>query len=254
MSDLTILYITNSKLDPALAVPCREYLKRAANGHPIVSVSQEPLDLGENVCVGELPYVALSIDVTIRAGLERVETPFVAIAEHDCIYSAEHFNYVPPDKEFFWYNNNNWLVQYQNPRFPQYDSMYSYFDMRRVQSQLICGTENFRDAIEEKIAILSDPAWLDRYPRGRIGEPGSNHLNRTKKLLRIHEDVRHLWTQIKKYITTYNAKDWETVVPNLDIRHEQNFTGQRRGTNRTWDLPPWGKFNDVINQRDPHNG
>jgi hypothetical protein len=224
-------------------------LLEAANGTPIVSVSQKPLDFGTNICVGDLPRVAVSIDTQMLRGLEAIDTPYVAVAEHDCIYSSEHFEWRPPDLEHFWYNNNVWLVQYQNPRFPQYDGMYSYFGNRKVQSQLICGTKNFHDAEEEKLAILSAPGWKDCYPRGRIGEPGANTLSRTKRLVNMHRDeLGYLWKQIKRYITTYNAKDWETVVPNLDIRHEQNFTGQRRGSRRTWDLPPWGKFSAVLGE------
>lgn len=246
MSGLTILYLTDSKLDPVLADRCRELLLEAADGLPIISVSQKPLNLGRNIVVGDLPRVALSIDIQLREGLERVETPFVAVAEHDCLYTSEHFRYRPPETEHFYYNDNNWLVQYRNEKYPQYDGMYSYVANRRVQSQLVCGTENFRRAIDEKIAILSDPAWLDKYPRGRIGEPGANHLSRTKQLAK-GANVKHLWMKIKRYICTYNARDFVTELPNLDIRHGDNFTGQRRGTNRTWDLKPWGDFFEVMN-------
>lgn len=249
--ETTILYITDSRLDPFLADKCIEYLLEAAEGKPIVSVSQKPLDLGTNICVGELDRVAVSIDTQLLVGLEAIDTPLVAIAEHDCIYSAEHFNFVPPDKEHFWYNDNSWLVQYKNPRFPEYDGMYSYFKRRRVQSQLVCGVEALRRAETEKLEILSHPSWSGKYPRGRIGEPGANYLERTRKLYRgvegNHKEVSLLWKRIKRYITSYNAKDWVTLIPNLDIRHEQNFTGQRRGTNRTWNLPPWGEFYEVLN-------
>jgi hypothetical protein len=258
MKDLTILYITDSKLDPVLAQQCRDYLVKAANGTPIISVSQEPLDLGENICVGDLPRLALSIDKQLYAGLERVRTRFVAVAEHDCIYSPEHFEFRPPDEEFFYYNENCWLVQYRNERFPEYDGMYSYVAGRSVQSQLICGTDHFREIEEQKIGILQDPMWLDAYPRGRIGEPGTAGLVKTRRLLnklrreKPHKerDIMSLWIHIRKYINRTNAKLWGSKVPNLDIRHPQNFTGQRRGRKRRWELEPWGRFYDVVG--DPH--
>lgn len=247
MNDLTILYITDSILDKHLAERCRELLLGATNGHRVISVSQEPLNFGENICVGKLPRVALSIDIQIREGLESIKTKYVALAEHDCIYSEEHFRFVPPDSSSFWYNDNCWLVQLRNDRYPQYDGMYSYFPKRRVQSQLICSTRLLAEAMEDKIAILSHPGWIDTFPRGRIGEPGTNSLSRTKRLLIKNKDLGLAWKRIKRYITVYSAKDWKSKIPNLDIRHGQNFTGQRRGRRRTWDLPPWGKFENVLN-------
>lgn len=243
----TILYVTDSDLEPWLAEFCREKLLSAAKGKRIVSVSQKPLNFGDNVCVGDIGRSALSIDKQIRAGLEQVTTPFVAIAEHDCLYHYSHFNFEPPDRENFWYNDNCYLVQLRNKDHPQYNGMYSFFRRRRVQSQLICSRDALAEATDKKIAIISDSNWHSRYyPRSRIGEPGANWLERTQRL--IKPDTIHLWKDIKSYITEYHAKDWKTKIPNLDIRHGDNFTGQRRGYRRTWELPYWGKFfEDVLN-------
>ncbi len=256
VSETTILYTTDSVLDPVVAERCRHNIMEVSGGRRIVSVSQEPLDWGDNICVGKLERVAVSIDTQILIGLEAVDTPYVALAEHDCLYTEEHFDFVPPDNTHFWYNDNCWLVQYRCVDHPEYDGMYSYFPDRRAQSQLICGTDSFRESEVEKLAILSHPNWFEKYPRGRIGEPGANVLKRTRRLYRgllrdpdivQHKELGMLWKRIKRYITTYNAEEWKSVSPNLDIRHGQNFTGQRRGRRRTWDLPPWGNFETVMN-------
>ena len=241
----TILYLTDNSLDKKLETKCQENIARASNSKPIVSVSQKPLDFGYNVCVGDIGRSGLSIDRQMKAGLDVIDTEYVAIAEHDCMYTQEHFDFVPPDKKYFWYNDNVYLVQASNPKFPEYDGMYSYTKGRRVQSQLICGTDALREVTDRKIAILSDPGWLELYPTGRLGEPGTNHLERTERLAR-QDKTTHLWPEIKEYITKYNAKDFKTKQPNLDIRHKSNFTGQRRGKNRTFDLAPWGKFKNII--------
>lgn len=56
----------------------------------------------------------------------------------------------------------------------------------------------------------------------------------------------HLWADLKDYIIRYNAKDWSSKVPNIDIRHGGNWTGQRRGKQRTWELPFWGSFQTIL--------
>lgn len=244
--NLTILYLTDSVLDPFVAERCRRELIKASGGIEIVSVSQEPLDFGRNVCVGWIGRSAVSMDTQMQVGLEEVKTPFVSIAEHDCLYTPEHFNFFPPDETGFWYNDHCYLVQLRNVNHPQYDGMYSYFKKRRVQSQLTCGTESLKEATGKKLAILCDPVWREKYPKGRIGEPGTNHLERTWRIAKANNTL-HLWEDIKAYITIYNARDWKSRLPNLDIRHGDNFTVQRRGYRRCWSLPYWGTFASVMN-------
>lgn len=241
----TLLYLTDNRLEPFLMRRCQELLVKASGGRPIISVSQKPIDFGENVCVGDIGRSGLSIDTQLSAGLERVTTKWVAMAEHDCIYSPEHFAWTPPDKEFFWYNDAVWLAQWKNPRYPEWDGMYSYKRLRRVQSQLICSTDLLREATVKKLAILSDPGWLEKHPRGRLGEPGSSDLARAMKMSR-YSTVRHLRAQLKDYIIGYQARDWRTKVPNIDIRHGDNFTGPRRGNWRRFELAPWGRLEDVL--------
>jgi len=254
LNDLTILYITDSVLDPYIANRCRELLEKSACGKRIVSVSQKPLDFGDNVCVGDIGRVALSIDIQIKAGLEVIDTPYVAVAEHDCVYAPEHFDFVPPveNKEIFWYNLHCWLAQYYNPKWPELDGQFSRWPGRRVQSQMICWADMFRNITERKIKILSDPAYQKSFPvRSRVGEPGTNWMRRSEQVFK-RDSIHHLWRDVKDYINVCGAKDWRSKNPNIDIRHHGNFTGPRRGKRRTWELPYWGTLEDVMLR--PFNG
>lgn len=224
---------------------CQELLLKAAGGIPIVSVSQKPISFGENYCLGDIGRCGLSIDLQLMEGLKHIATKWVALAEHDCIYSAEHFAWTPPDDKHFFYNDHNWLAQWKNPRFPEWDGMFSFKRLRRVQSQLICATELLREATDIKLKVLSDPSWLKRYARGRLGEPGSADLARAIKMSRF-KDVRHLRPLLKEYITGYAARDWRTKIPNIDIRHGNNFTGPRRGNWRRFTLAPWGTLQEAL--------
>jgi hypothetical protein len=244
----TIIYLTDNALDERIAETCQEFLSMAAYnaGCRIVSVSQRPIDFGDNVCVGEIGRSGLSIDKQIKAGLDATDTEFVAIAEHDCIYSAEHFAWTPPNRKLFWYNTNVWLLQYRNPEHPQYDGMFSFYDDRLVQSQLICGTDALRKAIDEKLEILLDESVTERWPvHSRLGEPGTNYMHRSRRVFK-NEALLPVWHKVKDFITKYNAGRFKTRIPNIDIRHGDNFTGARRGKRRRWELAPWGSLEAIF--------
>lgn len=244
----TIIYLTDNALDERIAETCREFLAIAAfnSDARVVSVSQKPIDFFHNVCVGDIGRSGLSIDRQIKAGLEVVDTEFVAIAEHDCIYSAEHFSWTPPDRGTFWYNTNCWLLQYRGNNHPEYDGMFSYYRGRIVQSQLVCGTDALRKAIEDKLEILSDESVIERWPvHSRVGEPGTNHLHRSRRVF-SDQALVSVWNKLKDFITRYNAGRFKTAIPNIDIRHGNNFTGARRGKKRCYRLEPWGSLREIF--------
>jgi len=242
----TIVFITDNKLDVRIAELCKRYLLKAADGRRIISVSQEPIDLGENICIGDIGRNGLSIDLQIKAGLEKVESEFVAIAEHDCIYDKEHFNFKPPDNEYFYYNTNCWLLQHHSSNHPEYNGMFSFVPERCVQSQLITGRDALMEATERKITILSDPDVQVAWPvRTRLGEPGTDTIDHSRRVWKSKK-LYSKWRKVKEYITSCNAKKFETSVPNLDIRHGGNLTGGRRGTNRCWSLEPYGTMKELM--------
>ena len=127
----TILYPTDNSLPEPFAARIRDILVREAVGLPIVSVSQEPIDLGVNICLGQIGRSWLSLYRQLYAGLEVVKTRFVSIAEHDCLYTYEHLSWVPPLDDTFYYNHNHWLGQWGG-RHPELNGMFSYWPKRRI--------------------------------------------------------------------------------------------------------------------------
>jgi hypothetical protein len=244
--DTTILYFTDSVLDPFIAEICRKKLLEVSGGRKIVSVSQKPLDFGDNICVGEIGRSGLSFDKQIYIGSENIKTKYVAIAEHDCIYPSEHFDYVPGDEINFWYNMNVWFLQYQNTKCPENNGMYSYWRGRRAHSQLICNADRYMQACKARLEITSDPNWSARYKTGRVAEPGAVNYDHTIKLAK-NKDVQHMKERLAAYIFNFQGREWRTKIPTIDIRHGDNFSGPRRGKNRCFSLEPWGTIKDVLN-------
>jgi len=114
----TIIYYTDGNVDEDLAQAVRKNLTKAAPNIPIISVSQQPLNFGKNVCVGTKPRSNRSIYEQILAGLEAAEPGSVIyLCEHDVVYCPAHFAHVPEVKERIEYNQNRY---YWAPGQPEY--------------------------------------------------------------------------------------------------------------------------------------
>lgn len=243
----TILYLTDNSLEPVLFHRCQELLMEQAQGIPIVSVSQQPLDFGINICLGPIGRSWLSLYKQMLAGLNAIETEWIVIAEHDCIYHKSHLHYQPNDAGVFWYNHNCWLAQWGGNH-PELNGLYSYWPRRLALSQLICNKHLLKQAIEERLSILENGGRFDRQFLG-CGEPGvvsERAIEKARKAAASGKPIQ-LQQYLKDYLQRYEHKAFGTDMPNLDIRHGSNFSGPKRGLKRRYELPFWGKFAEVVN-------
>lgn len=250
MADLSIIYLTDGSLEDDIRSACVRYLYRAAGDAPIISASQGPCDVGKNVNLGPIGRSGLNMYKQIMAALELVDTKYVAIAEHDCIYSLEHFAFRPPDDQFYWYNTNCWLLQYKNDNHPEYDGMFSFLKDRAVQSQLICTADALREVTKVQIDICARPEWNKVRSNMPVGEPGTLLYEHAMKITNRAKSIRMI---IRDFINNHQARTFATTIPNVDIRHGNNFTGQRRGKNRRFELEPYGTMNDILNIWQPQH-
>ena len=89
----------------------RNYLLEVTeNKYPIISVSQQPLDFGKNICIGDIGKSKYNLYKQILMGVREIKTKYVALAEDDTLYSPEHFLYRPEDGVCS-YNTNGWFAQ-----------------------------------------------------------------------------------------------------------------------------------------------
>ena len=108
-SPRVIIYYTDSKLDRALALPVRKQLQKACGPIPIISVSQEPLRFGKNICVGEKPRLYKSMYEQLLVGLEAAPPgSIIYLCEHDVFYHPSHFAFLPKTKRHAWFNTNRY--------------------------------------------------------------------------------------------------------------------------------------------------
>lgn len=104
----TILYYSSNREDPAFEAKIIENLKAQAGDLPIISVTQKPLDLGTNICIGDkgLSYVNLFRQILI--GAKAATTEYVQYAESDFLYPKEYFDFQPTEDVYLY--DNVWIV------------------------------------------------------------------------------------------------------------------------------------------------
>ncbi|GAG50204.1 unnamed protein product, partial [marine sediment metagenome] len=180
MPNTTIIYYTNNDLNEQLFKRCQEYLKKAADGKPIVSVSHKPVELGINICIGEQKSHWLLLYKQILMGTKIANTKYVAMAEHDCFYTSEHFNWIPPDDNTFYYNENVYFAEWGGNH-PDYNGMYSKWPKQRLAlSQMICNRDLLEDCLTARIGLLSKDKKMVRQIIF-AGEPGLSQIRLDKK-------------------------------------------------------------------------
>lgn len=243
----SILYLTDNSLDPKIANLCKMILLGESGDMPIVSVSQKPICFGKNVCVGEIGRSWKSLYTQILAGLEHITTDWVVIAEHDVLYNHEHLHYIPDDPAVFWYNSNCWLVVGPGGNHPELFGMYSYWPQRYALSQLIAPRQLLFNSVSEILGLIDAGLKLEKGMRW-YGEPGVVEGNLKKAALYADSGrPAQLQSYLRDYITRYGNKVFKTELPNVDIRHGNNFTGPKRGKKRCYEIPYWGKFAEIMN-------
>lgn len=203
--DLTagIIYYTDNRLDPAIMQACQRQLERACL--PVVSVSLAPLSFGKNIHL-DLERGYLAMFKQILAGLEAIDTDIVFLVEHDVLYHPSHFQFIPPERDLFFYNENVWKV----------DATTGYalhYDVRQTSG--LCAyrdllIRHYRERVrrtEAKFAELGDCRQYRNWIRAQGFEPGTH--GRAERV----DDCK--------------AGSWWSDQPNLDIRHGNNLTPSR---------------------------
>lgn len=222
MSDLTVIYYTANHISQLFARTIQHYLLGAIGELPLISVSQKPMNFGENICVGEIGRSHLNIYRQALIGAKAAKTKYIVLAEDDILYSPGHFKY-RPSNGVFAYNMSVWSI-YTWVRPP----IFSYKD-RRVLHSMICERDLFIEAMDER---------FNKYP------------NESKVNL-------GLWAEPGKYedqlgVTVRQTEKFYTAIVNVAFSHETALafgnlgTRKKLGNLRVTALPYWGSAEQVL--------
>jgi len=95
MSDLTIIYYTSNREIESFENKIIESLIENSKGLPIVSVSQKPMNLGNNICVGNVGVSEINSRRQLLIGAKEAKTKFICSAESDFLYPESFFEFEP---------------------------------------------------------------------------------------------------------------------------------------------------------------
>ncbi len=111
---MTVIYYSSNRENPQFEEKIMENLYTKVSGLPIISVTQKPVALGQNICVGDVGTSGFNVCRQIQIGCEAAATPFVITAEADCLYSPDYFTFIPPKWDVCYRNTNIYVQKYQN--------------------------------------------------------------------------------------------------------------------------------------------
>jgi hypothetical protein len=222
MNDLTIIYYSANTISPEFFENTKKALLEASKDTPIISVSHKPMDLGKNICVGNIGPSNINIYKQLLIGAKEATTEFIATAEDDTLYSESHFKYRPSEGKF-GYNMNKWsLFTWSEP--PIFSNR-----GRMTLNALIAPRLLLIEALEERFA---------KYPRDEMvpiqywGEVGRYE--------------RHLG------VTVRSTEQFQSEIPIIMFNHPESLNykqqGERKklGDERLYSLPYWGQASEVV--------
>lgn len=225
MKDLTIIYYTANVVPGSFGKKVIEQLLKVVGNLPIISVSQKPVDLGYNICVGDIGRSHLNIYRQALIGTKAAQTKYVAFCEDDVLYSPDHFSCHVPSPGTFAYNINYWcMYTWVHP------PIFSYKDRRNMYG-LICEKDLFIEAMEERFRKWPDDAKIQL---GHWAEPGK------------YEGRGHL------DVTPRKSEKFMSKIPNIAFSHPSALSylglGKRKriGITPKTELDYWGKAEDIL--------
>jgi hypothetical protein len=212
-----IIYYTDNRLDEKISEKVQETLNKM--GLPIVSASLKPINFGDNIVL-PLERGYLTMFKQILAALEKSNAEIIYFCEHDVLYSKSHFDFTPPRKDIYYYNENTWKVDWETGQ--------ALFYYTKQTSGLCANRELLIQHYRERVRRVE----LEGFSRKMGFEPGTHSPP---------NGVDH-----------FKAEGYWSDVPNVDIRHKKNLTESRwrqdqfrsQRSCRGWvladEIPCWG--------------
>jgi len=220
-NDITIIYLTASRVPEQWMAYQQSVLKKATAGMPIISVSMNPIEFGDKHIIQEGEPCIDNIYWNMLKAAKMTDTPFVAVAEDDVLYPREHFTKFRPPLDTFAYNYVRWQFLTWNP-------IMFHWRPRMANYALIAPRELLIKGLEERFA---------KYPLGQQKAGGELGYNRFER---------------KRETTQHKTVEFGTTVGLVALNHINGIDPleqkqkKRMGFIRAIELPHWGSAKELI--------
>ena len=168
----TIIYYTSNREDPVFEGRIIRSLLHSSGGKlPVISVSQKPMALGTNICVGEVGISGFNALRQYQIGVKAAKTRFVCSAESDTISPQDYFRFVPPTDDTFYLASpfyvmiaNGWIRNMFYEKIPHEQCLVANRDMLidRMEDEFK-GRDEWED-IKAKASILTLTKNREMFP------------------------------------------------------------------------------------------
>lgn len=217
MSDLSIIFITANQHPKGWTDFHRKVLDKAAEGHRLIVVSREP---GGDIHDTE-PKSHTNMYKQLLRACYLADTPYIATAEDDALYPPEHYNFYRPPMDTIAYDMCRWSLYWWTP-------IYSV-KQRISNCTLIAPRLEYIDALEERLAIYNED---NKHYHGEIGRyENSLGIKPRKITTKMYCSVPTI------HFNSPNGTDPLTQKPR-----------KRLGELKAYDIPYWGKAEDIIKE------
>jgi len=127
-----------------------EQISKVKGDIPVISISQKPLNFGNNICVGDIEQNYQNAFKQALIGCERATTPFVVLTESDCLYPEGYFDFKPTDLETVYTYDNVWIMWDRENRT-------RFYKHGTTAGSLIIGREFYISMLKKGMPDFFDP-------------------------------------------------------------------------------------------------
>ena len=113
MTDATIIFVSSNREEPEFEAEIIKTLKKNSGGLPIIAVTQKPVDIEQNLVVGDVGASGFNFCRQVQLGVLAAKTRFVISAESDCIYPKDYFEFRPQFDDICYRNTNIYVQKYR---------------------------------------------------------------------------------------------------------------------------------------------
>jgi len=210
-----MIYYTDNQLDEEIASRVRKQLRKCANkkNMSITASSLKKMDFGDRtVRFPSMKRGYLAMFKEILGALEKSPDDIIFFCEHDVLYHPSHFDFVPPKKDVFYYNQNVWFVRLK-------DGHGLHYDVNQLSG--LCG---YRDAL---LTHFRERYEMTEKEYNRLKESGDPNWERDFNRFIRHMGFEPMTHSRVKWKNHFEYETWKSEYPNIDIRHGTNSTGER---------------------------
>lgn len=210
-----IIYVSSNQEYPQFEERIRQNILEVTD-IPIISVTQKPINFGENTIVGDVGISGFNMFRQVLIGCQASDADYIISCEADCLYPPDYFTFVPKHLDTC-YRDSNLYVMGQH-------RTYFYKKEEGATHAQIVGREFYIATLEK---LFKDaPLWSAEernFPKERHG--------------------------MNDVFDASEINYWNTENPVVQIKTSQsmrNFTHSDRIPRH--ELPYWGKGRDFRNR------